>query len=287
MYRLIRAVNRRILRLTPFGMRTIDGVGDEVLLPAASNVFWAFVYSVINPIMGFVERRIEPRLNLFQGQMSPEQVATLKGLVEMVSRPGMKALEIGSWMGFSTIQLSSVIRPQGGRLYCVDLWGGHVPYFESGTRQRREVISQGRLERRAALFDIFSLFRKNIFRAQVSSCVFPLVMDSHSALEVMGEKMFDFIFIDGDHRYTPVLKDIRLALGKLRPGGILCGHDCECLAGDLTGEFLDRHCETDYVHGSIYKGRGVHCGVIKAVSESFKDFNLENDIWWVRQGKQC
>ena len=127
MYRLIRAVNRRILRLTPFGMRTIDGVGDEVLLPAASNVFWAFVYSVINPIMGFVERRIEPRLNLFQGQMSPEQVATLKGLVEMVSRPGMKALEIGSWMGFSTIQLSSVIRPQGGRLYCVDLWARTAP----------------------------------------------------------------------------------------------------------------------------------------------------------------
>ena len=35
----------------------------------------------------------------------------------------------------------------------------------------------------------------------------------------------DYIFIDGDHAYEAVLSDIQLYLPKIRPGGIMMGHD--------------------------------------------------------------
>lgn len=37
--------------------------------------------------------------------------------------------------------------------------------------------------------------------------------------------MFDFVFIDGDHRYAGVTADIALWQHKVREGGLLCGHD--------------------------------------------------------------
>jgi len=35
----------------------------------------------------------------------------------------------------------------------------------------------------------------------------------------------DMVFIDGDHRYETVLKDIRKAYELLESGGLICGHD--------------------------------------------------------------
>ena len=35
----------------------------------------------------------------------------------------------------------------------------------------------------------------------------------------------DMVFIDGDHRYETVVKDIKKAFELLRPGGLICGHD--------------------------------------------------------------
>jgi predicted O-methyltransferase YrrM len=53
----------------------------------------------------------------------------------------------------------------------------------------------------------------------------------------------DMIFIDGDHEYTAVRRDIANAKRKLAPGGLLCGHDASwpgvrAAVTELTGEFL-------------------------------------------------
>lgn len=35
----------------------------------------------------------------------------------------------------------------------------------------------------------------------------------------------DFVFIDADHRYSAVIADLAAWVPKLKPGGMLCGHD--------------------------------------------------------------
>lgn len=54
---------------------------------------------------------------------------------------------------------------------------------------------------------------------------------SESALTGFKEEEIDFVFIDGDHSYEAVKKDIELYSTLLKPGAILSGHDITVFEG--------------------------------------------------------
>jgi len=49
--------------------------------------------------------------------------------------------------------------------------------------------------------------------------------DSPEMAKKVEDNSLDFVFIDADHRYEAVLKDLAAWAPKLKPGGTLCGHD--------------------------------------------------------------
>ena len=49
-------------------------------------------------------------------------------------------------------------------------------------------------------------------------------LSAEAAPQVPDESL-DLCYIDGDHRYQFVVDDIRLWTPKIKPGGLLCGHD--------------------------------------------------------------
>lgn len=66
----------------------------------------------------------------------------------------------------------------------------------------------------------------------------------------------DFVYIDGNHRYEYILKDIVLYYPKIRVGGMIAGHD----------------------------HKGGEPGVVRAVREFFNDNNQKNgwDWWYIK-----
>ena len=48
---------------------------------------------------------------------------------------------------------------------------------------------------------------------------------SMNALDQFEDDSLDFVFIDGNHEYEHVLEDIEGWYEKVKPGGIVCGHD--------------------------------------------------------------
>ncbi|MCK5605882.1 class I SAM-dependent methyltransferase [Candidatus Pacearchaeota archaeon] len=50
-------------------------------------------------------------------------------------------------------------------------------------------------------------------------------MVSQKASYSIKNKSLDFVFIDGDHSFLAVKKDIKHYLKKIRPGGVMLGHD--------------------------------------------------------------
>mgnify|MGYP001564067291 FL=1 len=66
-------------------------------------------------------------------------------------------------------------------------------------------------------------------------------------------------------------------LPKVKPGGLVFGHDFECHASEADKFDLLAHCEKDFVNGR-------HYGVIRAVCEQFPEVKRDGRIWFTTRG---
>jgi predicted O-methyltransferase YrrM len=120
---------------------------------------------------------------------------------------GAVIVEVGCYLGRSACYLAEQIKQSGKHitLICVDVW---TPYFLQG--KSMECIYENFLAavRIGGLSDI-------ILPIRGSSCkIAPLLRNN-----------LDAVFIDADHSYASVKEDIAAWIGKVRPGGVLAGHD--------------------------------------------------------------
>jgi len=95
---------------------------------------------------------------------------------------------------------------------------------------------------------IQSRFTKRLANWIADKRVHPLEMGSATAADLFEDSSLDFVYIDADHSYAAVKSDLEAWYPKLKPNGILSGHD----------------------YGSAFKD-----DVIKAVDEFLKLHNLQ------------
>ncbi len=123
-----------------------------------------------------------------------------------------KIAEIGVNKGETSILLRNLF-PQA-ELYLIDPWSLSSEYIQSGTP-----ISRKQKHYEKAYQAVKTQFEHDptvhIFR-----------MGSLTA-STQTPNDFDLVFIDGNHEYMQVKQDITAWLPKVRPGGILAGHDYE------------------------------------------------------------
>ncbi len=196
-------------------------------------------------------------LNIEEAPFSPFDRAALAELIARIARPGCRVAEVGSWMGLGSTQtfLSSLTQVPDSTLICVDTWRG-APSCDHD----RDMADQ---------HDIFGIFRKNAAEAGSQTHVVPIMSDSTAAAALMRDRSFDLIFIDADHSYDCVKADIAAWLPKVRPGGILCGHDCESRVTQQDEPFLTSMRHRDAVEIDQRHFLHFHAGVILAVDEAF------------------
>lgn len=162
---------------------------------------------------------------------------------------GSRMVEVGSWLGRSAAFLAVEIRRSGKNvhLWCVDTFRGtpgegvHEPV----------VVSHGGSVRQA--------FEHAMQRGGVRDLIQLIESESHAAAEQFENESLDFVFIDADHGYEAVRRDIAAWLPKVKCGGVLAGHD----------------------HSENFPG------VIRAVTEAFSRYDAERCIrgrsWWYRK----
>ena len=115
-------------------------------------------------------------------------------------------------------------------LYGVDLW------------EHRPICKQWYDELKAS-------FKDNSNAVLIKESTFT----AHSNIE---DASLDFVFIDADHQYESVKKDIVNWLPKVRPGGYICGHD-------INKQF-----------------------VLQAITKTIKTYETGPDLIWFKQVEQ-
>lgn len=114
--------------------------------------------------------------------------------------------EIGSWMGRSSVAIALALIPGKGILHTIDDHRGITGH--EGEQPAEPILRQ---------------FLSNIETSGVADRIqhHPASSDSLASSWTL---LLDFLFIDGDHRYDAVQKDLRY-IQKVKPGGWIAFHD--------------------------------------------------------------
>ncbi|MHB0861939.1 class I SAM-dependent methyltransferase [Paenibacillus sp. SEL3] len=179
---------------------------------------------------------------------------------------GIRALEVGSWFGCSSYFFANSLKTfsDSNFLFCMDTWQGS-PDTASHNIANYE--------------NAFEHFKSVMRYAGVYDNIKPIVCDSTVGMDILQDDYFDIIFVDANHTYEYVYQDIVKGIRKIKVGGLLMGHDCECYADELPPHLLQG--DNKHLDGV----EGYHTGVIKALDDifgrSYSRFN-HSLVWYKR-----
>jgi predicted O-methyltransferase YrrM len=116
-------------------------------------------------------------------------------------------VEVGSWKGKSSAFLAVEIANSGKeiQLYCIDTWNGSEEH------------------KNMDLSNLYDTFLNNM--KPLSKYYKAIRMDSVEASTMFEDYSLDFVFLDADHSYKGVIKDLHAWDKKIKTNGIIAGHD--------------------------------------------------------------
>src|SRR3990167_1053111 len=120
-----------------------------------------------------------------------------------------KIIEIGSWLGNSTMFFARNITADG-IVYAIDHWQGSI---ENQEDKNRELLD-----------NLYDQFLSNVIHNKLTKKIIPIKNSSYEASFKLDETV-DLIYIDGAHDEKNVFQDIYFYYPKLNSGGIMCGDD--------------------------------------------------------------
>jgi len=179
--------------------------------------------------------------------MKKHSRALVRAIDSVVGHPCLGA-EIGVWEGCNSAALLENYKDL--ELLMVDAYRAYGD-FRLGKFERRRYHQA--MAKAADLTELFNERRWLVVGDSVSTSVW------------IADECLDFVFIDGDHSYEGVLRDLISWWPKVRKGGLISGHDYGG-KGDRTGRF----------------------GVKKAVDGFFKEKDCEVRlesalVWWAKK----
>jgi hypothetical protein len=147
--------------------------------------------------------------------------------------------EVGVWRGDLSIRLLDNI--PGLTLFMIDLWSPRAYKNKEYESASPEMMDEYENNCYNNLKHVEEITEKYYERAII------LKQDSVKAAETFEDRYFDFVFLDADHSYKGVKRDILAWFQKVKIGGWLCGHDYNNFEGvnKAVDELFDAEIEKD------------------------------------------
>ena len=134
-------------------------------------------------------------------------------LIRLIPNDGA-FVELGAWLGKSSAYLcdrAQLYENEVGNkvnAYIVDHWQGSADELETTQRLATER-------------DIYQMFLANMGRRDFTA----MRMDTAEASKQFADQSVDVVFVDAQHTYEAVHRDLTHWLPKVKKGGVIAGHD--------------------------------------------------------------
>jgi predicted O-methyltransferase YrrM len=146
---------------------------------------------------------------------SHDTIGQYRAAVETAT-DGAHFVEVGSWKGRSAAFMAVEIMNSGKQIQfdCVDHFLGNIEQREPKSVGYDADTGEGRLQ---------TVFTQNML--PVAAYYNAVVQTSPEAAQQYADGSLDFVFIDASRDYDSVKADILGWWPKVKPGGLLAGHD--------------------------------------------------------------
>lgn len=151
-------------------------------------------------------------VNGVKGTLNMYDVRALMDEMEQL-RPNSKYAEIGSYLGCSGIIAALTIK-ENPLVYCHDIWAEDMSELPMDGGPPPKVDNH--------LYEFYD----NVKRNNLERVIIPIRGNSSYTIGIHDDKSIDLSFIDGDHSFEGVTKDLEAILPKMKPGGVILCHDC-------------------------------------------------------------
>jgi len=135
--------------------------------------------------------------------------------------PSSTFVEIGAWVGHSISHFAKEIERLGKhdvRIVTIDTFKG-----SPDEQIHMDIVAQ-------AGGTVRHLFDANIAEAGLTNRIEVIQNDSVAAADLFADESVFACFIDGDHTFEGVLRDVQAWAPKVPKNGILCGHDIDAIS---------------------------------------------------------
>ena len=188
----------------------------------------------------------------------------------------IKGLEIGVNTGDCSTKIWLEEIPDNSEFWLVDMW---KPYSSNEEISQRPLFYQefdASLERNF-LSTFLEVRKMELKRPSLDINI--LRGSSKKTLSNIQENTFDFIYIDGDHKYEAVLADLLLSKKLINKRyGLICGDDLDVAATPERYQRAKLHPNQDLIQEGSFS---YHPGVLAAAHEVFPHANMLNSFWWI------
>lgn len=186
---------------------------DEVLCDLQDEIP---TYTMLNPIVG--QRRdysdnygrnsnyYDSRCDI-PGWFTDAEGAEYLRQVRKFGKPAVA--ELGTYKGRSASFIAELVHRREGMLFCVDLWNCEP--------------------------SVWGDFEWWMNVAGLRHCVNTLRIDTAQAASIFADGHFDLVMHDADQSYAAIKREIQAWRSKVRPGGIIMGHDYTNAHGSYPG----------------------------------------------------
>jgi hypothetical protein len=149
-----------------------------------------------------------------EGWMHPDELAWLAAHAQRMPTGGAW-LEVGSWKGRSLAAVT-LAAPAAAIITAVDTWAGS-PAERDGAHKEAAAGN--------TVWDQFLATRDELRALRPDVAIWTYRDDSVAVARSCRDAFFGVVFLDGDHTEAAVRADIEAWWPKVKPGGLLCGHD--------------------------------------------------------------
>jgi hypothetical protein len=184
-------------------------------------------------------------------QTNKKSLAFMQTFIQKAFDYPINFLEIGTWFGDGSTNVWLNNLKPNSNIFLVDSWRPYSSEKDLSELDRKTWVDYSYIDKNTtdAFLGAYSQVRSFETHSDLNINISMIRSNSIQFMESINDNYFDVIFLDGDHKYITIKREIEIAKRIVnKKYGIICGDDLDFLPDQFLVDLSLKYKERDYIN---------------------------------------